>query len=412
MVEAMEVKKGYKKSDVGIIPVDWEVIKLSEVGESIIGLTYSPYNVKPYGKLVLRSSNVQDGKLAFKDNVYVEMDFPSRVIVKENDILICVRNGSRRLIGKCALIDKKTAGSAFGAFMSVYRSEYSTFIFHQFQSFIIQWQINETLGATINQITNKDLATFRVPLPPTKEEQANIIKVLNDADALINQIEQLLTKKRNIKTGAMQELLKPKEGWEEKTLGEVATLKARIGWQGLTTAEYRKTGNYFLITGTEFKNGFIDWESCFYVDEERYKQDKNIQVKEHDVLVTKDGTIGKIALVETVPQPATLNSGVFVIRPIANSFHPEFFYYLLLSEVFSIFLSQLSAGSTISHLYQKDFVTFKFLQPKTIDEQKEIAKILFDMDTEIQELERKLVKYKMIKQGMMQSLLTGKIRLV
>ncbi|MEA9413467.1 restriction endonuclease subunit S [Flavobacterium sp. PL02] len=261
-------------------------------------------------------------------------------------------------------------------------------------------------------ITGTQLKNLPIPLPPTKDEQTAIATTIKNTDALIGQLEKLLTKKRNIKTGAMQELLKPKEDWKEQILGKVATLKARIGWQGLTTAEYRKTGNYFLITGTEFKNGFIDWESCFYVNEERYKQDKNIQVKKHDVLVTKDGTIGKIALIKSVPQPATLNSGVFVIRPIANSFHPEFFYYLLLSEVFSIFLSQLSAGSTISHLYQKDFVTFKFLQPKTIDEQKEIAKILFDMDTEIQELERKLEKYKMLKQGMMQSLLTGKIRLV
>ena len=220
MVEANEIPKGYQKSEVGIIPNDWEVNKLSEVGESIIGLTYSPSNVKPYGKLVLRSSNVQDGKLAFENNVFVEMDFPPRVIVKENDILICVRNGSRRLIGKCALIDKKTAGSAFGAFMSVYRSQFSTFIFHQFQSFIIQWQINETLGATINQITNRDLASFQVPLPPTKDEQDIICNVLDDTDKLISKLEKLIIKKQNIKKGAIQELLKPKDEWVVKKLGD------------------------------------------------------------------------------------------------------------------------------------------------------------------------------------------------
>ena len=200
------------------------------------------------------------------------------------------------------------------------------------------------------------------------------------------------------------------EDWGVKRLGEVATLKARIGWQGLTTAEYRKSGDCFLITGTEFKNGFIDWESCVYVDEERYRQDKNIQVKEHDILVTKDGTIGKVALIKSVPKPATLNSGVFVIRPQNNSFIPEFFYYLLLSEVFLKFLSQLSAGSTINHLYQKDFVSFQFLTPKN-DEQAAIAQILSDMDTEIEALEKKLDKHKMLKQGMMQNLLTGRIRL-
>jgi type I restriction enzyme S subunit len=199
--------------------------------------------------------------------------------------------------------------------------------------------------------------------------------------------------------------------WEVKKLGEVATLKARIGWQGLTTSEYRKSGDYYLITGTEFKNGFIDWDNCFFVEEERYKQDKNIQIKEHDVLITKDGTIGKVALIKYLSKPATLNSGVFVIRPIINSFNPEFFYYILLSEVFLKFLSQLSAGSTINHLYQKNFVSFQFLIPKTIDEQKQIATILTDMDAEIESLEQKRDKYTMLKQGMMQQLLTGKIRI-
>jgi len=123
----------------------------------------------------------------------------------------------------------------------------------------------------------------------------------------------------------MQELLKPKDGWVVKKLGEVAVLKARIGWQGLTTAEYKETVDYYLITGTDFQNGFIDWGNCFYVEYKRYKQDKNIQVKENDVLVTKDGTIGKVAFIKHVPKPATLNSGVFVIRPIEQSFHPDFF---------------------------------------------------------------------------------------
>jgi type I restriction enzyme S subunit len=286
------------------------------------------------------------------------------------------------------------------------------YAFHQFQSFIIQKQINETLGATINQITNKDLAAFKIPIPPTNTEQIIIANTLNDADALITALEKLINKKQAIKQGAMQELLRPKEVWKENILGDTATLKARIGWQGLTTGEYRNTGDYYLITGTEFKNGLINWAKCFYVDQDRYKQDKNIQVKENDILVTKDGTIGKIAIIKSVPKPATLNSGVFVIRPINNSFDPIFFYYLLLSNIFLDFLSQLSAGSTIIHLYQKDFVTFKYMVPDTIEEQIRIATILSDMDAEIETLEQKLAKYKLIKQGMMQNLLTGKIRLI
>jgi type I restriction enzyme S subunit len=166
-----------------------------------------------------------------------------------------------------------------------------------------------------------------------------------------------------------------------------------------------------LITGTEFKNGYIDWDDCHYVDMSRYKQDKNIQIREHDVLVTKDGTIGKIALITDLPKPATLNSGVFVIRPIDDAFYPEFFYYLLCSNVFIEFLNQLSAGSTINHLYQKDFVNFVYKTPPTLEEQTAIAEILRDMDAEIAALEGKLSKAREVKQGMMSVLLTGKIRL-
>ena len=129
----MELKVGYKKSEIGQIPHDWDAVPMGEIGQNIIGLTYSPTDVKDYGTLVLRSSNVQDGKLAFDNNVFVDMDLPSRVIVERGDILICVRNGSRQLIGKCALIDERVAGCAFGAFMSIYRSKYAKFVFFQFQ---------------------------------------------------------------------------------------------------------------------------------------------------------------------------------------------------------------------------------------------------------------------------------------
>ena len=107
-----------------------------------------------------------------------------------------------------------------------------------------------------------------------------------------------------------------------------------------------------------------------------------------------------------------MNSGVFVIRPLQNAYDPEFVYHILSSFVFKEFLDKLSAGSTIVHLYQKDMSKFEFLLPPTLDEQKAIAAILSEMDEEIEKLEEKYEKYTAIKQGMMEQLLTGKIRLV
>lgn len=196
------------------------------------------------------------------------------------------------------------------------------------------------------------------------------------------------------------------EDWSEMNLGLNSLLKARIGWQGLTTAEYQKSGNFFLITGTDFKAGYIDWDNCVYVEEERYKQDKYIQVQIDDILVTKDGTIGKVALINEVPKPTTLNSGVFVIRPKQNSYNPKYLYYVLMSEHFEDFLSKLTAGSTISHLYQKDFIHYNFPLPPTLKEQRAIATALSDVDVLISSLDGLITKKKAIKQGAMQQLLT------
>lgn len=197
------------------------------------------------------------------------------------------------------------------------------------------------------------------------------------------------------------------EDWEVKNLMEACTLKARIGWQGLTTAEYLETGDYGLVTGTDFKNGYIDWDNCVYVEKDRYLQDKNIQLKINDVLVTKDGTIGKVAFIGKLPNPTTLNSGVFVIRPKSENVDNQFFYYLLMSFYFDDFLSKITAGSTITHLYQKDFSTFNFILP-TKTEQTAIATALSDADALINSLEKLIAKKRNIKQGAMQQLLKPK----
>ena len=396
MVEIMEIQKGFKQTEVGVIPDDWEVKPINEITSMMtngfVGTVKIHYTDFDNGILYIQGYNIEENSFNFNGIKRVTHDFHKlhlKSCLQAGDLLT-IQTGD---IGVTTVVPKKLEGSNCHALIITRfkkKSANSKFFSYYFNFSKGRNRLKEIeTGSTMKHINVGDMIQLLIPLP-TKTEQTAIANVLNDADALITQLEKLIFKKRAIKQGAMQELLKPKDGWEEKKLGEVATLKARIGWQGLTTAEYKKSGDFFLITGTEFKNGFIDWHSCFYVAEERYKQDKNIQVKEQDVLVTKDGTIGKIALIKSVPKPATLNSGVFVIRSINNSFNPGFFYYLLLSEIFLKFLSQLSASSTINHLYQKDFATFKFLIPKTIGDQKEIAQILSDMDTEINALEKKL----------------------
>lgn len=199
----------------------WIKVSLGEIGEAVAGLTYAPGDVAESGTLVLRASNVQNSRLDFSDSVYVDMDAPERVFVREGDILICVRNGSRDLIGKCALIDNhsEAMNHAFGAFMCVYRTEYSAFVFQQFQSSNIADQIHAHLGATINQITNKSLKSFALRLP-SEPEQAAITEVLADLDNQILQLENRLQKSRQLKHAMMQQLLTGKTRLVESTSDE------------------------------------------------------------------------------------------------------------------------------------------------------------------------------------------------
>ncbi len=184
----------------------WEKKKLGAIGDCFIGLTYSPNDVvENGGTLVLRSSNIQNGTLAFEDNVYVNAPIADKNFVKENDILICARNGSRSLIGKSALIKKEHEGFAFGAFMSVFRSDQNTFLYQLFQTDLFFKQVNEHLGATINQVTTKSLNSFSF-LFPNKEEQNKISTILGSIDTKIEHAQTLIIKTEQYKKGLLQNM--------------------------------------------------------------------------------------------------------------------------------------------------------------------------------------------------------------
>lgn len=183
----------------GEMPAHWEVLRLKYIGESIIGLTYSPSDVVDDAKtgiLVLRSSNIQDKKLSFKDNVYVNKYIPDKLRTRKNDLLICARNGSRALIGKNTLIDDSAIDLTFGAFMTIFRSLYNEYIFYVFNSSLFEYQSSTFLTSTINQLTTANLNSFEVPIPSFQEQQ-QIIQYLkyhtSKIDLLIEKAEAQIT---------------------------------------------------------------------------------------------------------------------------------------------------------------------------------------------------------------------------
>lgn len=191
------------------------------------------------------------------------------------------------------------------------------------------------------------------------------------------------------------------------TLIDCFSLRARIGWQGLRSDEFKTEGPY-LVTGVDFHNGRVDWDDCYHVTEERYAQDKGIQLHEHDLLITKDGTIGKTAVVIDCPKKATLNSGVFVVRAISNEVVPEFLHYVLHSHWFDLFVRNVLTGSTIKHLNQEKFYKFSFEAPG-VPIQKKIVEVLESVDTTINETRDVLQKKLHVRDGLIQALLQNGI---
>ena len=396
---------GYKQTGLSVLPSDWNTCTLGQIGQCLIGLTYEPKNVGSEGLLVLRSSNIGDGTLQFDDQVFVNMEVPEQIIVREDDLLICVRNGSRQLIGKCALIARRAVGMTFGAFMSVFRSPDNRFVFYCFQSDIVKHQIYEHLGATINQITNRSLSSFEIPYPRV-EERDSIAEVLSDVDGLLGALEALIAKKRAIKQAVMQQLLTGKTRlpgfggkWETKRLGEIASIRnqkvlpSNVGIDtlcveldhigqgngrllGCSTAQYSTSSKYQFFSGDVLFGRLRSYLRKFW------HADRN----------------------------GICTTEIWPLMTDSQQADSGFLHTIVQSDRF-IEAASISYGT---HMPRADWGVMRNFEVRLprVREQRAIAVVLSDMDAEIAAFERRWDKTRAIKQGMMQQLLTGQIRLV
>lgn len=194
------------------------------------------------------------------------------------------------------------------------------------------------------------------------------------------------------------------DDWEQRKLSELTTMHARIGWQNLRTSEFLDGGDYMLITGTDFNDGAIDYSTCHYVEKERYEQDKNIQIRNGSILITKDGTLGKVAYVQGLTMPATLNAGVFNIEIKDENIADEKYLYQYLKAPFLMdYVSKKATGGTIKHLNQSILVDFPIAMPKK-EEQVEIGNYFQLLDHLITLHQRKLEKIKIMKKSMLEKM--------
>ena len=367
----MQKYNTYKESGIewiGEIPTDWEVMRLRYRGKSIIGITYKPEQVvsdKEDGILVLRSSNVQNGKLDFNDNVYVNKEINENQLTKEGDILVCARNGSAHLVGKSAYIPKEWENVTFGAFMSIVRTDLDKFLFYYFNSQVFKGQKGLFATSTINQLTSNMLNNLDIPIPPTKSEQTQIANYL---DRKTSEIDQLIADKKNLvelykeektaiinqavtkginpdtkmKDSGIEWLGEIPEDWEVERLPTVSRIIR--GNSSFKKDELLSNGNYVALQyGKTYKVDEVNDSFEFYVNDEFFK-DSQIVSYGDVILISTSETIedlGHSAFYNRTDS-GLLGGEQFALKPMKEKLNGKYLYYS--SKVFTKELQKYARG--------------------------------------------------------------------
>lgn len=275
-----------------------------------------------------------------------------------------------------------------------------------------------TLVTAIPQKINKDeIGKVSLYLPNLIDEQKEIGAFFRHLNTLITLHQRKYNKLLNLKKAMLQKMF-PQNGflypeirfrgftdaWEQRKLSEVATMHARIGWQNLRTSEFLDSGDYMLITGTDFDDGVINYSTCHFVERKRYEQDKHIQIKNGSILITKDGTLGKVAYVQGLSMPATLNAGVFNIEiKDGTEVDNKYLFQYLKAPFLMNYVDKKATGGTIKHLNQNILVDFPVLMPSKT-EQEAIGEYFSQLDNLITLHQRKLEKLKNIKKSCLEKM--------
>lgn len=281
------------------------------------------------------------------------------------------------------------------------------FINYVFQTVPFQKELRRYANGILEirlRVSSSNILKREIPIP-SKDEQVRIVKAIKDNEEKINdlianeekQIEKLKAYKQALisevvtkgldhnvpmKDSGVEWIGEIPANWSVIRIKNASWLKGRIGWDGLKSTEFIEEGPY-LITGTDFINGKINWSTCVHITDERFEEDMLLHVFEGDLLITKDGTVGKLAIVKNAPEKVSLNSGVMIIRNIdTTKYTTKWLYYILSSNQFDLWYQLSQRGnSTIKHLYQAQFYNFAYALP-SIEIQKKICDKL-DYDCEI-----------------------------
>lgn len=380
-------------------PKDWTETKLLDCVKLVQGLTYTPECVKPYGTLVLRSSNIKNNTLSLADNVYVDMPVPPNKMIESGDILVCVRNGSSSLIGKSCVLNSMPH-TTFGAFMSVLRGDKTGFFAQLVESDIIQAQVKNRSSATINQITKKDFESISVTVPD-EPEQTEIANVLLEIDDHIANLTELIEKKKGIRDGALEDLVSGRTQlngvniiWEKTELGRIASYR-----KGRTSSEKK----HYISTENmrqEFA-GITPYSGSYTVD--------GCEFSEGDTLMANIRPYLK--KIWYAGFSGCCSADVLVVHS-NEGIASKYLYYLVANDRYiNYVMNGGTKGIKMPRGDKKFIMSYPVMVPTDVKIQQTLSDILTSMDEEILALEEEKGKMLQIKAGAMEDLLTGRIRL-
>ena len=391
---------------------DWDVKKIGDVGENIIGLTYSPNNVTEdeLFPIVLRSSNIKNDTLDLNDLVRVKEKINERLFVQENDILICTRNGSQRLIGKNVLISNIEAAITFGAFMSVFRSPLNKFIVHLFKTDDYNEQIQMNLGARINQITTKSLNSFKFYFP-TIPEQAKIANFLTAIDDKITNLTQKVELLTRYKKGVMQQIFsqqlrfKDDDGlefpeWEEKSLGEITVSISN----GLSSIQNSNKEGYKVTRIETISDKSINLNKVGYVLTDEDISSYKLEIG--SILLSNINSISHIGKVVYVDADYNIYHGMNLLRIEINSYFNDskFIFYQLSSERLKTNFETIANKAVNQASINQTELKKTLLKVPSLPEQTKIANFLTALDDKLTNTKTQLDTMKQYKQGLLQQL--------
>ena len=416
----MELKSGYKPTDVGIIPENWNVRPISsfaEVSGRVGWKGYTKKDLVPYGPYAIGAKHIdRHNRIDLSDPTFLSIQKyieSPEIMVRTGDILI-VQRGT---IGKLVLIDRNIGDATINPSMVIIRARkvIPAFIAFFLLSSPGQKQIlADTSSTGVPMISQKQIENFLIPLPSIIAEQEAIAKALSDADALIESIEQLVAKKCQIKQGAMQELLTGKKRlpgfdgeWEKRRLGEIGGFHKG---SGVARGE-SLSGNLPCIRYGEIYTRHNDYIRIFHSWISRNVAANAMRLKKGDVLFAGSGEtkeeIGKcVAFIDDIE--AYAGGDIVILRP--EEMDSLFLGYYFNSAPIVRQKASRGQGDAVVHIGAAALADIEGIFPSKA-EQTAIATILHDIDAEVVALESKLSKSRHIKQGMMQELLTGRIRL-